>query len=82
MTESIKHTITDNAKEIADQVISNPKAQAVVVGVSTGSAIDYQIMQWLPTVVSLTAGILGIVLTSLMIVKTYIQIKNDLKKGA
>jgi|8_EtaG_2_1085327.scaffolds.fasta_scaffold105939_2 hypothetical protein len=70
-------------KEVADQVIANPKSQALVVGVSTGTAIDASILNWLPEMVSLTTGVLGIVLTSLMIVRTYFQIsqiKKDMKK--
>ena len=62
-------------------MISSPSAQKIVAGASVGQAIYGFTVDDISMAFSLTAGLLGIILTSLMIVKTYIQIKIDLKKG-
>lgn len=66
-------------QEIAEQIINNPKAQTMVASSATALAIDYNVMQWLPSYITVIGGSLGIVLTIMMIVHKYIQIRNDLK---
>lgn len=66
-------------QEIAEQILTNPKAQTMVASSATAMAIDHNIMQWLPQYITLVGGSLGIILTLMMIVHKYIQIRNDLK---
>lgn len=64
-------------QDIMDAVLSSPKAQAVTASLTTGIAIDASVMEWLPQTIALMGGVLGIILTTMMIVHKGIQIKRD-----
>ena len=66
-------------QDVAELILSSPKAQAVTASLTTGIAIDYNVMSWLPQTISIVGGLLGIVLTTMMIMHKYVQIKKDLK---
>jgi hypothetical protein len=51
----------------------------VVASGTTALAIDYNIMHIIPSIITVIGGSLGIVLTIMMIVHKYVQIRNDLK---
>lgn len=68
-----------HAIEIIDKVVANPKAQALTGTGTAGMAIDYHVMEWLPEIISVVGGVLGLVLTAMMIAHKWIQIKKDLK---
>lgn len=68
-------------QEALEQVLSSPKAQTLVASGTTALAIDHNIMQWMPQYITLIGGSLGIILTIMMIIHKYIQIKNDLNAG-
>ena len=70
----------EGAKQDAvELILSNPKGQAITASMTTGIAIDASIMSWLPQTISIIGGLLGIVLTTMMIAHKYVQIKRDLK---
>lgn len=67
----------DHAREIAEHAISNPKVQAITASATTGLAIDYQMMEVLPQIISVVGGALGLVLTSMMIYLKWLEIKKE-----
>lgn len=64
-------------KEVVEHAINNPKIQAVTASATTGLAIDFQMMEVLPKVISVAGGTLGLVLTSMMIYLKYLEIKKE-----
>jgi len=66
-------------QETVEAIISNPKVQGIVGTGTTAMAIDHNLMQILPEYITVVGGALGIILTSMMIVHKYIQIRNDIK---
>ncbi len=70
------HTLTDGKNELLDLALSSPKVQAIVASGTTGLAIDYNIMSWLPPVISLVGGIFGIVISVMIIRHKHIQMKH------
>jgi len=66
-------------QDVAGLILNSPKAQAVTASLTTGIAIDYNVMSWLPQTISIVGGVLGIVLTTMMIVHKGIQIKKDMR---
>ena len=70
--------MSQGRQEIVDVVLSSPKIQTVVASGTTALAIDHNIMKWLPDWITVIGGSLGIVLTIMMIIHKWIQIKKDL----
>tara|TARA_R110000823_G_scaffold179223_1_gene311601 strand:+ start:464 stop:688 length:225 start_codon:yes stop_codon:yes gene_type:complete len=73
--------MTDVKKEIIEVILSNPSAQKAVASSATALPIINTIMDWAPSVITIVGGLLGMVLTAMMIVHKRIQIRNDLKNG-
>lgn len=67
----------NQAKEIAEHTINNPKVQALTASTTTGLAIDYQMMEILPQIISVVGGALGLVLTSMMIYLKWMEIRKE-----
>lgn len=65
--------------EIVEQIIQNPKSQAGVLSATAAIGVDHQLLKMLPDYITIVGGSLGIVLTCMMIVHKWVQIKRDLK---
>lgn len=63
-------------QELLDIALSNPKVQAVVASATTGMAIDYNIMAWLPPAISISAGVMGLVVSVMIVRHKGIQMKH------
>ena len=71
--------MNQESTHIVEHIINSPKAQAIVASGTVISGVDYNIMQILPQYLTVVASGLGVILTIMMIVHKYIQIKKDLK---
>lgn len=65
--------------QIAEQILQNPKSGAAAVGGLAAVGLDHWVFQALPDIITIVGGVLGIVLTSLMIVSKWLEIRNKLK---
>ncbi|PCI53635.1 MAG: hypothetical protein COB36_11930 [Alphaproteobacteria bacterium] len=76
MTISVD-TLSGGKSDLLNLVLSNQKTQALVVSGTTGLAIDYNIMSWLPPTLTLIGSCIGIVVGIMMIRVKSSELKHN-----
>lgn len=71
------NTLAGGKSDLLDLALSNPKTQALVVSGTTGLAIDYNIMSWLPPTLTLIGSCIGIVVGVMMIRVKAAELKHS-----
>lgn len=80
MNANGNHLSIESVKVIGDHILSNPNAQALTATITTSLALDRVMLEIIPKYIAIVGGTLGLILTAMMIVHKYIQIRNDLGK--